>query len=71
MHSSHALPIAITFGESRRWRGRSRLPGSVSIADSENVLTDPALYGSTRLTNEGAATEVRIWPGFSAGLELL
>jgi hypothetical protein len=44
---------------------------SVSIADSENVLTDPALYGSARLSNEGAATEVRIWPGFSAGLELL
>jgi hypothetical protein len=44
---------------------------NVSIADSESILTNPALYGSARLSDPGAATEVRLWPGFSAGLEFL
>jgi hypothetical protein len=44
---------------------------NLSIADSENVLTEPALNEGARPSESGAATEVRIWPGFSAGLEFL
>jgi hypothetical protein len=44
---------------------------NVSIAHGDSILTDPALYDSARLSDDGAATEVRIWPGFAAGLEFL
>jgi uncharacterized protein YjbI with pentapeptide repeats len=42
---------------------------NVSIASSaDNVLADPALYDSRRLTSSGSQVTVRLWPGFSAGL---
>jgi uncharacterized protein YjbI with pentapeptide repeats len=44
---------------------------NVSIASSnDNVLEDPALYDSRRLTSNGSQVTVRLWPGFSAGLRL-
>jgi len=44
---------------------------NVSVADRDSILIDPALYSSARLSDPGAATEIRLWPGFSAGLEVL
>jgi hypothetical protein len=44
---------------------------NVSFADRDQVLADPALYESLRLSKPGAATRVRIWPGFTLGVQLL
>jgi hypothetical protein len=42
---------------------------NVSIADAtNNLLSDPSLLSSRRLTNSTASTEVRFWAGFSAGV---
>jgi hypothetical protein len=41
---------------------------NVSLAATEdNLLVDPALYGSARLTDPGADITMRMWPGFSIG----
>jgi len=46
---------------------------NLSFADrstdgSDNLLVAPDLFGSRKITNTNAATTVRFWPGFSAGL---
>jgi hypothetical protein len=42
---------------------------NLSIADAQNnVLVDPSLVGSARLTSRGSNVTARLWPGFSAGL---
>ena len=41
---------------------------NVSVAEADgNLIADPALYGSARLTKAGAKTRVRLWPGFTIG----
>jgi hypothetical protein len=40
---------------------------SLSIVDPDSHLQKVALLGSQRLTNDGAAVNVRIWPGLSIG----
>jgi hypothetical protein len=42
---------------------------NVSIAAAtDNLLSDPSLLNSTRLTDDAASTEMHFWPGFSAGM---
>ena len=40
---------------------------SVGLAQHDDLITNPSLYGSTRLTNRDADLVVRIWPGFNLG----
>ncbi len=40
---------------------------SVGIARHDDLITDPSLYGSTRLTKRDADFVLRIWPGFNIG----
>lgn len=45
---------------------------SVSVAEGDpSDMLDLALISSTRLTNSGAGTEVRLWPGLSLGVRFL
>lgn len=41
---------------------------NVSIAKFDDLLADPSLYASTRLTHSSSETMVRLWPGFTAGV---
>ena len=41
---------------------------SIAAGATDNLLSDPSLLSSRRLTNSTASTEVRFWAGFSAGV---